>query len=184
MQIQVYELADIAAILDLPKHRVKNWTIGRPFSVRPSVRLSSGRGSRNLFGRNDVYCFGLVQTLSEGGAPVASIQDLLKRQPDLSEDTFWKEQNWVMISRRGDALSYEVNFAPEFSGLITLEPGQKSVNYHVANIKSIVEDVSGRIAARFRKQAQSAKASDARMGSRANLRTGSGKASKTRVNEP
>jgi hypothetical protein len=61
MGVPIYELGEVAALLHLEKSRIKNWTIGRPFTVRPSLRSSAGKGSRNLFGVTDLYCFALVK---------------------------------------------------------------------------------------------------------------------------
>lgn len=111
MGLQIYELADIAVLLDLEKSRVKNWTIGRPFSVRPSVRASSGKGSRNLFSRNDVYCFALVKRLNGIGVPVEAIQQMLqKMDARIGEDEFWSDgRDWLIIKRSGIDSAYQVD---------------------------------------------------------------------------
>lgn len=111
MELQIYELADIASLLGLEKSRVKNWTIGRPFSVRPSVRASSGKGSRNLFSRNDVYCFALVKRLNEIGVPVEAIQQMLQKMGTrMGEDEFWSDRrDWLIIKRSGINSAYQVD---------------------------------------------------------------------------
>jgi len=143
--LQIYELADVAAILGIAKSRVKNWTIGRPFSLRPSVRASFGKGSRNLFGENDLYCFALIQRLSDVGAPVAAIQSILDKQWDLARDAFWEDQNWVVIKRQGHHSSYEVNIAPESTFNVPLEPEDEVFCFYAVNLKSIVDTVSKKI---------------------------------------
>jgi DNA-binding transcriptional MerR regulator len=100
----VYQLADVAAILGMQKSHIKNWTIGRPFSVRASLRSSSGKGSRNLFTRNDVNRFALVRRFHEIGAPVPAIQQMLDElSPELDQEAVWKaskeKTHWVVISR-------------------------------------------------------------------------------------
>jgi DNA-binding transcriptional MerR regulator len=137
----IYELGDIARITGIPKSRVKNWTIGRPFTVKPSVRRSSGKGSRNLFSHNDLYVFDLVQRLSDIGAPVAGIQNLLEKQ-DMSDDWFWKDQNWVLITRKGTSFGYEINLAEEYNGNFPLNPENDIVCFYAVNMKTILESVS------------------------------------------
>src|SRR5438445_12482404 len=113
--MEIYELADVARIVGIEKSRVKNWTLGRPFTVKPSLRSSFGTGSRNLFSRQDLYCFALVQRLIEADAPVAAIQRMLEKlRPDLPEDAYWKEQKWIIISRKDRDGSYDVNYGADY----------------------------------------------------------------------
>ena len=126
MAIEVFELADVAAILGIEKSRVKYWTIGRPFSVQASVRASFGKGSRNLFSRNDIYCFALVKRLSDVGAPAKAIQDMLEKlAADVAEDAVWQEQRWLFLRRTNRDVSFTLNFDPEPFGYINvpIEPG-------------------------------------------------------------
>ena len=70
--------------------------------MRPSVRISSGRGSRNLFSRNDLFCFAVIDGLNEIGAPVAAIQKVLEKfSPSVTDDLFCNGQKWVRITRKG-----------------------------------------------------------------------------------
>lgn len=63
----VFSLGEVAEILEVPKARIKNWTIGRPFTIVPKVLAASGKGSRNLYSLSDVYLFALVNQLHEDG---------------------------------------------------------------------------------------------------------------------
>lgn len=156
MELQIYELADIAAILDLEKSRVKNWTIGRPFSVHPSVRASFGKGSRNLFSRNDVYCFALVKRLNEIGAPVAAIQQMLQElSDDLAEETFWKdERDWLIIRRNGHGFSSKIDVYDDSFGYINimLRREDEIVCSYGVNLTSIADATSAGIAGYFGRQ--------------------------------
>ena len=147
-EVQIYELGDIAAILGIEKSRVKSWTIGRPFSVRASVRASFGKGSRNLFSRQDVYCFALVHRLNEVGVPVAAIQGMLEKfRPYLLDDAFWKNSGWLFLKRTNRDVSYEGDFDPnEFGYLnIPIKPEDELVCSYAINLKPIADDVSARI---------------------------------------
>jgi DNA-binding transcriptional MerR regulator len=156
----VFELADVAAILGIEKSRVKNWTIGRPFSVRASVRASFGKGSRNLFSRNDVYCLGLVKRLSEVGAPAKAIQSMLEKLgAEVATDAFWKEGEWLFLKRTNRDVSYQTDFDPQPFGYINvrIEPGDEIVCSYAVNLKCIVDAISTKIAIFGRKQTTSAR---------------------------
>ena len=145
--MEIYELADVARIVGIEKSRVKNWTLGRPFTVKPSLRSSFGTGSRNLFSRQDLYCFALVQRLIEADAPVAAIQRMLEKlRPDLPEDAFWKEQKWIIISRKDRDRSYDVNYGAEYPASSTVQPEEHEFLCHYAvNLKSLAHEVANRI---------------------------------------
>jgi len=143
MTVQIYELADVAAILGIAKSRVKNWTIGRPFALRPSVRTSLGKGSRNLFSRNDLHCFALVQRLNDARVPVAAIRFVLK-DTELYEERFWKNYRWIVIQcwgRDGVALT-----ALKSNPNVDMAGSEHPIvcSYKV-NLRSIVNSVSERI---------------------------------------
>src|SRR5437016_4392555 len=73
----VFSLGDVAEILQLPKSRVKNWTIGRPLKIVPKVLAAQGTGSRNLYSIEDVYVMGFIKQLSENGISSKTIKKLL-----------------------------------------------------------------------------------------------------------
>jgi len=81
----VFMLQEAAEILGMPKSRVKNWTIGRPLRILPSVQ-AHGTGSRNLYGRRDLYSIAIANRLSLDGLTVQAIQNVLDGLgPDLTE---------------------------------------------------------------------------------------------------
>ena len=153
MELQIYELADIAAILGLEKARVKNWTIGRPFSVRPSIRASFGKGSRNLFSKNDVYCFALVKRLNEIGTPVEAIQQMLKGGygAELAEDSSWWQDGgaWLIIERIGSSYRIGIQIthkdAAYQTASVTLQPEDEVACCYAVNLKPFADAVSTRI---------------------------------------
>jgi hypothetical protein len=158
MQIAVFELGEVAAILNLPTTRVKNWTIGRPFSVRPSIRASFGKGSRNLFSKNDVCCLALLERLIGAGASVADIQKMLEAvKPHLAGDDFWKNPNWLLVNRTGRAsfhaaLAYAVSFTTESSANFKLQPEDEIGCFYGVNLQSLGEAVSIKIESFMQRQ--------------------------------
>ncbi len=65
--IDVFTLGEVAKVLSVPSSRIKNWTIGRPFHVAPSIVTGRGKGSRNLYSLEDVYFFALLNRLDGDG---------------------------------------------------------------------------------------------------------------------
>ena len=65
--VNVFTLGEVAEILEVPKSRIKNWTIGRPLKIIPKVRAFRGKGSRNLYSLEDVYLLAFVNQLHNDG---------------------------------------------------------------------------------------------------------------------
>jgi hypothetical protein len=74
--MEVFELGEIAKILGMPLTKAKNWTVGRPFKLEPSIKTASGHGSRNLFSLEDVYLMGVANELSKAGMAANAIGKL------------------------------------------------------------------------------------------------------------
>jgi hypothetical protein len=86
--LQVFELAEMAEILDLPLTKAKNWTNERTgLVIEPSIRKATGTGSRNLYSLDDLYLMGIAREFSHAGfAPtaIAKVLDIFKpRLPKL-----------------------------------------------------------------------------------------------------
>jgi hypothetical protein len=88
--IQAFEFREMISILGMSPSRAKNWTVGRPFKLEPSIRTASGQGSRNLYSLEDVYLMGVANDLSHTGMAAAAIGKLVAalraKFPDGLED--------------------------------------------------------------------------------------------------
>ena len=83
-EIRVFQLAEVAKLLEMPNSRVKNWTIGRPFRITPSVRVAKGTGSANLYSVHDVYLMAIANQLSVDGLATEIIERTMKKlKPDV-----------------------------------------------------------------------------------------------------
>lgn len=86
MTTEVFELGEITKILDMSPAKAKNWTVGRPFKLEPSIKTASGQGSRNLYSLEDVYLMGVANELSGTGMAAKAIgrfvEGLKKRFPN------------------------------------------------------------------------------------------------------
>jgi hypothetical protein len=76
--LQIFELSEVADLLQLPISTVKNWTIGRPLSIKPSLRASQGKGSRNLYSREDLLVLALAAQLNRDGFTPSTLQKVLR----------------------------------------------------------------------------------------------------------
>jgi hypothetical protein len=72
-----FEFREMISILGMSASRAKNWTVGRPFKLEPSIRTASGQGSRNLYSLEDVYLMGVANDLSHAGMAAGAIGELV-----------------------------------------------------------------------------------------------------------
>jgi hypothetical protein len=75
--LQTFEFREMISILGMSGSRAKNWTVGRPFKLEPSIRTASGQGSRNLYSLEDVYLMGVANDLSLVGMAASAIGELV-----------------------------------------------------------------------------------------------------------
>ena len=71
--IQTFEFREMIDVLGMSATKAKNWTVGRPFKLEPSIRTASGQGSRNLYSLEDVYLMGIANDLSHAGMAAAAV---------------------------------------------------------------------------------------------------------------
>jgi len=69
-------LSDTAKILGLPPSLVKNWTIGRPLTLNPSV-AAHGTGSRNMYSMGDLHRIAIAAQMNADGLAPVVIQAVL-----------------------------------------------------------------------------------------------------------
>ena len=73
---RIFFLADVAAILGIPKSQLNNWVNGRSLLIVPH-RRAHGTGSRNVYDATDLYKFAIAGVLSTDGFEPRSIQIIL-----------------------------------------------------------------------------------------------------------
>jgi DNA-binding transcriptional MerR regulator len=143
-EIQVFELSEVADLLDLTASTVKNWTIGRPLSIKPSIRASRGKGSRNLYNRDDVCVLALAAQLSRDGFALKTVQKVLKELKGRSHLLGSPYSSLVISSSGGKP---EIKF---LSGQITIGVHEQLradvIGRYVLNLTKLVSWVEGRIA--------------------------------------
>ena len=122
-EVRVFELADVARILGMPKSKVTNWTIGRPFYFPASFQSGEGKGTRNLYSVHDVIVMALVNELRNVGLSIRDIETVLK--------LFWEERRKVVSVRIIGSpflLAHAINWL-----IIQLKANEISVNYLIQN---------------------------------------------------
>jgi DNA-binding transcriptional MerR regulator len=144
-EIQIFELSEVADLLDLTPSTVKNWTIGRPLTIKPSIRASRGKGSRNLYSRDDVRVLALAAQLSRDGFAPNTVQKVLKELKGRSH-LLGSPLSALVISSSGG--KPEIKFLS--GGSITIGVYEQLradlIGRYVLNLAKLVSWVDGRIA--------------------------------------
>jgi len=73
----VLQAKDVAKLVGLTEDGVKQWTIGRPYSIHPSIRSSTGKGIPNLYSFEDALRFNVAVELTADGFQSFVIQRVL-----------------------------------------------------------------------------------------------------------
>jgi hypothetical protein len=104
--MQTFEFREMIDVLGMSPSRAKNWTVGRPFKLEPSIRTASGQGSRNLYSLEDVYLMGVANELSHAGMAAAAIGKLVATLKEKFADGL-SELDTLYVTR-GDKLNYRI----------------------------------------------------------------------------
>ena len=94
-----YGTKQIAAILDIPEWRVKNFTEGAAYGLPPSaLPFGKGRGSRRLYTDQDLLRFAIADELVNCGFTPEDVGEAVR---EISESmlTSWTEQ-WIDEHKR------------------------------------------------------------------------------------
>jgi hypothetical protein len=141
--VRVFEVADVAAILEMDVAKVKNWTIGRPLQIGPSVKSAAGSGSRNLYGEDDLYLMALANALSKSGMAANAIKLLIDTLPDdwrqMGILAAYRPGQWRKVKGQSEAtkFTYAIGAARE------LPPGVQS--WQMIDVRAIRDWVEGRL---------------------------------------
>jgi hypothetical protein len=64
MTNELYSTKQVAAMLEIPVWRVKNFSEGKAFRLPPSIQVGTGRGSRRLYDWKDVCRIAIADKLT------------------------------------------------------------------------------------------------------------------------
>jgi hypothetical protein len=91
--MRAFELSELAAIVGIPISKAKNWTIGRPLTITPSIHIAAGTGSRNLYSLEDMCRMSIAKELNHLGLPTKAIDAVLR----LFEAYYLKLLDWQAL---------------------------------------------------------------------------------------
>ncbi|MGA2904477.1 MAG: hypothetical protein ABSD98_11635 [Candidatus Korobacteraceae bacterium] len=157
--VQVFTLGEVAGLLQAPKSRITNWTIGRPLKIVPRVLSAQGKGSHNLFSLDDVYVLAFVNQLYTDGLSMSAIEYLVHGAflgPTLGPVEYFE-------FRRGKGGRWGARFGTgefQYQDVQPLSPSAVDVvagvspGKYTLNVKALVGIINSRIAALLKKRRQ------------------------------
>ena len=149
--MEIFELSEVAEILEVPKARIKNWTIGRPLRITPTIR--SGKGTRNLYSVEDVYVLTLANQLNEDGFSPKAIQAVIKKVRREAK-LIGKYYSQLVVSSPGRVLKIEFLSGDLTKMLSEALAGQAGVvSRYILDLKAVRKWIDSRIA-KIRKRQQ------------------------------
>lgn len=136
----VFQIADVADILELPKTTVKNWTIGRPLKIEPSVRAGRGAGESNLYGLTDVFLMAVAAQLNRDGFRHSAIEEVLTTvRPKAG--SLGKAFTQLLISSPGRKLHIKLIHRTEELPM----PQTSEIGRYVLNLERLIDRVQLRV---------------------------------------
>jgi hypothetical protein len=91
--LQLFMSKHVAQVVEIPLSRVKDWTIGRPLRIVPSI-AAQGTGTRNLYALQDVLRFAIAKQLTASGLTPGIIQEVLDQLGDSILDSWGFLLTW------------------------------------------------------------------------------------------
>jgi hypothetical protein len=76
--MDLFTIGQMTDIVGMDPDKVKNWMAGKPFEFKPSGLSASGKGSRNIYKRNDLRLLSVANEFSKAGFAGKAIGRLLK----------------------------------------------------------------------------------------------------------
>jgi hypothetical protein len=67
MALDIFTIGTMTEVLGMDPDKVKNWMKGKPFLFKPSLQGAGGKGTRNLYNKQDFYLLGIAHELSKAG---------------------------------------------------------------------------------------------------------------------
>jgi hypothetical protein len=139
MHMRVFELPEMAAILDLDVAKAKNWTNGRTgLEITPSVRPAGGTGKSALYSLQDLYLMAVATEFSKSGFASKAIGKLAEAVTSLLAKPIPSDTVWTI-------------WRVKPAGPFRIETGQqkppKGLFWHTLEIGPLLANVDAEIAA-------------------------------------
>ncbi len=79
---ELYGTKEVAQILGIPEWRVKNFSEGAAYRLPPAHQVGSGKGSRRLYGWEDIFRMGIADQLVNFGFTPESVGAAVREIPE------------------------------------------------------------------------------------------------------
>src|SRR5438128_2575524 len=79
---ELYSTKQVAEILGIPEWRVKNFSEGAAYRLPPALQVGTGRGSRRLYGWEDIFRLGIANRLVNFGFTPESVGAAIREIPE------------------------------------------------------------------------------------------------------
>jgi hypothetical protein len=127
MSTRVFELPEMAKILDIPFAKAKNWTNERTgLVIKPSVRPAGGTGKSGLYSVQDLYLMAIAREFSKAGFAANAIGKLTEAAIPRLKESIRADSVWTIWRQRpGGPFQIETGYTRPAKGLFwhTLEIG-------------------------------------------------------------
>jgi len=138
MEEKTYSLVEVAGLLDIKLHRLREW-INRGY-IRPS--LPSGRsGSRNFYNKADLYNIKLFECLVNQNIPRTTAQQLLTEATDPEKGShlmIWTDSEGIFAceawAKKGKGIDIQVTIDNRYEIIV------------LVNLRWIRQDILKRLA--------------------------------------
>jgi len=142
---EIFSAGDVAAILQIPDWRLRNFLSGRAFKISAMDKIGQGRGSRHLFNREGVYRIGVAMIMLNDGFNPERIGHVME---NLDESTFNE------LDPKGKHIPFFLTIKRQGSkriGEVIATPPEVSFwgngAYYVLDLSKLATDINQRIAA-------------------------------------
>jgi hypothetical protein len=146
LKLQTFEVSDLAAIVGISTTIAKNWSLGKPLSITPSIRNSAGTGMPNLYSINDVYLMALINELQKAGIVMNIIKKVLDElyvlSIDLTEDS---SIGYLLIMFRENSVALRsINSGIDNVQIEFTSSEKKTPVLHIVNLKLLLAQINDR----------------------------------------
>ena len=102
-RLMVFDRREIAQIVLVHPALIRNWSMGNPFRIEPSIRAPGRKGAANLYALEEVYLFGVAGYLGRADIPPRLAKKVLSYLREHS-DLLQEEQRDVYLAFHGPLL--------------------------------------------------------------------------------
>jgi hypothetical protein len=141
-----FEISAVSRILNMPFTRVKNWTIGRPLAIKPSVRRAKGKGKSNLYAPEEVFLMAVANHLVNDGLGLDVVEEVVRKLTKLESSG---DVRYLLVYRESKGRSFEVKRVQTLTNTcdlpILLSEKTGPASAYVLDLKRLRELVSASI---------------------------------------